>query len=102
MYTLKNHVQISKQALLMLNYCQLLPPVHIVPSAPSSVRGLCTAVVWDEPSHTNGQLIGYDLRFYSNGYENIVGNPHKTFRIVKETDVPSHQVVSTFIQVSVC
>jgi len=102
MYNFKiMYIQLSKQTLQMLNYCQILLPVHIVPSAPSSVQGLCTAVVWGQPSRTNGQLTGYDLRFYSTSYENIVWNAENVW-IVKETDVPTNQFVSTYVQVSIC
>lgn len=74
----------------------------LVPSTSSRVQGLCTraVVVWSEPLQTNGRLTGYDLRFYNVYYENIVFQAgDEIFRIVKETDVPSHHG-STFVQVS--
>ena len=70
-----------------------------VPSALSNVEGLCTTIVWSEPSQTNGILTGYDLRFYSNDRENIVSNrSDENFRIVKETDKPSGSE-NIFVQV---
>ena len=70
-----------------------------VPSAPSNVEGLCTTIVWSEPSQTNGVLTGYDLRFYSNDREKIVSNrSDENFRIVKETDKPSGSE-NIFVQV---
>ena len=70
--------------------------LFLVPSAPSSVLGLCTVVVWGQPSRTNGQLTGYDLRFYNTGYEKIVWKMNdKNFQIVNDTD----QIVSAFVQV---
>ena len=74
----------------------------LVPSASSRVQGLCTiaVIMWSEPLQTNGRLTGYDLRFYNVYYENIVFQAgDEIFRIVKETDVPSHHG-STFVQVS--
>ena len=82
-----------------------LPPpryLFLVPSAPSSIRGLCSVVVWGQPLRTNGQLLGFDLRFYrsDSDYERIVRNgSEEIFRIVKETDVPSDQG-GTLVQVS--
>ena len=92
---------------MVFAHVQFPPPpppfLFLVPSAPTSVLGLCTVVVWAQPQCTNGQLTGYDLRFYQTNPDSatIVSNrSDEIFRIVKETDVPSDQRGSAYVQVS--
>ena len=69
----------------------------------TTVLGLCTVVVWALPPCTNGQLAGYDLRFYRTNPDSVTPVSNRSdeiFRIVKETDVPSNQRGSTYVQVS--
>jgi len=59
--------------------------------------------VWGRPSRTNGQLTGYDLRFYQTEPDNVTpvsNRSDETFYIVKETDVSSDERNSTYVQVS--
>ena len=79
--------------------------LFIVPSAPTSVRGLCNVIVWGKPSQTNGNLTEYNLRFYDNDNENdrgiIVSNrSDEILRIVKRSDIPSDSTDDIFVQVS--
>ena len=59
--------------------------------------------MWALPPCTNGQLAGYDLRFYRTNPDSVTPVSNRSdeiFRIVKETDVPSNQRGSTYVQVS--
>lgn len=74
-------------------------PLSVVPGEPSNVQGLCTVVLWGEPLQRNGNLTGYDLRFYNDDQEIIVSNrSDEIFRAVKETDKPTGSN-SIFVQV---
>jgi len=73
-----------------------------VPCAPTTVLGLCTVVVWGRPPCTNGQLAGYDLRFYRTNPDSVTPVSNRSdeiFRIIQESDVPSNQRGSAFVQV---
>ena len=95
--------------MLMVNY----PPTHthtqththlfLVPCTITTVTGLCTVVVWGQPPCTNGQITGYDLRFYQTNPDSVTPVSNRSdeiFRIVKETDVQSNQRGSALVQVS--
>ncbi len=55
------------------SYCAGLCCVSTLPGPgePSSVRSLCTAVVWGPPAQPNGVIVGYDIQFRRIGTSQI-------------------------------
>ncbi len=57
----------------IVSYCAGLYCVSTLPGPGelSSVRSLCTAVVWGPPAQPNGVIVGYDLQFMRIGTSQI-------------------------------
>ena len=69
------------------------------PGAPSSVKGLCTVVLWGQPSQPNGVITGFDVQFYIPGV--FSGTMYRKgkgdiFHIVQDSDRPSRYSVEEY------
>ena len=63
-----------------------------VSGPPSNVKGLCTIVLWGQPSLPNGEIKGFDVQFYVRGrsYGTIRAKGRDNiYHIVREDDKPS-------------
>jgi len=61
-------------------------------SPPSNVKGLCTVVLWGQPSLPNGEIDRFDVQFYVRGrsYGTVRAKRRDTiYHIVQEDDKPS-------------
>jgi len=59
---------------------------------PSNVKGLCTVVLWGQPSQPNGEIEGFDVQFYVRGraYGTVRAKwRDNIYHIVQEDDKPS-------------
>ena len=77
---------------------------HTAPGPPSNVKGLCTVVLWGQPSQPNGKITGYEVEFYvPDEWYGLVHSKNESdiYHIVEDTDTSSEYKQSElFVRVS--
>ena len=81
-----------------------LSSIHTAPEPPSNVKGLCTVVLWGQPSQPNGRITGYEVQLYvPEEWSGPVNSKNESdiYHIVEDTDTSSEYELSDyFVRVS--